>query len=333
MAQVNATRVEQMFGQLQENIKNLTEQLQIGLNDTSQSIRKLEEKLFLEIQEVRQENLELKTKIRELEQANQIREDRDRRNNLVVFGIPRQAKESWESIEREICNFTKFYFRVELDENDIVRAHRVGQQQNSPIVVKFTNFKLKEYILKKGHLLKNTPYKIFEDFSLPTRQERKLLLQEAAKIRRETEGNVRCRVSYRTLRVNGISHEVKDGKIVKKGDRSKRDEFECVEESVTVGSKKRPAVSPNYVRHNQSSKFPNQSQNINSPVESNTSFESVMEDLQEDRPCDSGPTKRMVLPNSQEEDSEENEWVISQKRGSKKTNGDALKMRLERKDV
>lgn len=59
------------------------------------------------------------------------------------------------------------------------RAHRLGRHnpdRNRPIIVKFSNFKTKEAILRNGRKLKGTAYSIGEDFSKQTQTARKHLI-------------------------------------------------------------------------------------------------------------------------------------------------------------
>ena len=208
----NMTTTTTELAQIQEMFKTIQGQM----NENNAAIQRLESKLVKEMEEIRMENSELKQKILFLEEQNQSREDRDRRDNLVIFGIQRKQRETWDLIEKEIIEFVKKFLGIDLNQRDIVRAHRVGQGHNSPVIIKFSHFKTKEEILQKKHLLKKSSFAIFEDFSLATRQERKFLFQEAARIRSETDGQALCKVSYRTLRVDGVPYELKDGKLIRK---------------------------------------------------------------------------------------------------------------------
>ena len=216
MANASIDRMEEMFDQLKITMDN-------NKKEINANTRALIEGLSSQLQEVRIKQEQLEQRIEKLEwicqeqaDKNQTREDRDRRDNLVFFGIKKQPKERWHDIEIQLIQFLKEYFDIQLNHYDFVRAHRVGRGPNSPIIARFFHFKVKDDILSKARsVLKDTPFAIFEDFSVATRSERKLLFQEANRVRRETEGRTRCQVSYRTLRIDGVPHMVKDGKVVK----------------------------------------------------------------------------------------------------------------------
>ena len=205
-------RVEHMFDQIHSLVLEKTNELKQDLIENSKLIKHLTGT----IDEVRDEQRHLNERLVRLERRFQEQEDRDRRCNLVFFGIEKIGHETWESIEDEIKKFCYFYFKINIEEWDIVRSHRVNpNKSSSPIVVKFQHYKVKEMILKKAKLLKGTNYAIYEDFSLETRSERKLLLQYAAQQRREDE-RTRCILSYKTLKVDGVPYVVENGTVVKK---------------------------------------------------------------------------------------------------------------------
>ena len=85
-------------------------------------------------------------------------EDRSRRNNLRVDGLPEHDRETWEITEQKV----KDLFRDKLGINDhieIDRAHRVGRSEpnkSRTIVLRCNNFKQKEKIKKASTRLRGT---------------------------------------------------------------------------------------------------------------------------------------------------------------------------------
>ena len=201
-----------------EKLEAVIMDLKVSMDKNTETINRLEQKLIQEVSEVRQENIALRDKIKQLENANQAREDRDRRDNLVFFGIKKSVnKESWQDVESSLIDFVHHHFGIKLEHFDFVRAHRVGQKgTNQPIIAKFTHYKIKSDILSKASRLRGTPYSMYEDFSFETRKERKLLYQAASTIREETGGRKICKVSYRTLWAGGVPYHVDNNQVVKK---------------------------------------------------------------------------------------------------------------------
>lgn len=112
-----------------------------------------------------------------------------RRNNLIIKGLAEADKEDNASTISIICNFTSGQLEVTLDENDIEQAYRIGPPRpdfTRPILVKFSNFKLRD---KSGPKLKNDATKIWleEDFSPKTQLARKKLRDFAKGNRKDKE--------------------------------------------------------------------------------------------------------------------------------------------------
>ncbi|KAH9382146.1 hypothetical protein HPB48_018851 [Haemaphysalis longicornis] len=68
-------------------------------------------------------------------------EDRSRRDNLIFHGLPDVAKESAEESEEKILSLFKNTLKLNIPEDRISRAHRIGQftsEKCRPIIVKFS---------------------------------------------------------------------------------------------------------------------------------------------------------------------------------------------------
>ena len=148
--------------------------LQFTDNDLNSKIAKLEQNHCYEINMVNQ-------KLRDLE-------DRSRRNNLRIDGVPESDKESWDDTESKINDLLKD--KLDLEGIDIERAHRgkltkYQKDNNQPrtIVMKLLNYKDKVKILKNARRLKDTGIYINEDFSKETTEIRKRLWEQVKKLR------------------------------------------------------------------------------------------------------------------------------------------------------
>lgn len=107
-------------------------------------------------------------------------EDRSRRNNIILRGIP-DGRETWEESEARVREVLDGVFDP-LPETGIERAHRLGQYHPSkcrPIIVRFSNFKTKNKVLSARKKLKEKDVLVSEDFSPSTRHARKKLFEFA----------------------------------------------------------------------------------------------------------------------------------------------------------
>ncbi len=126
-------------------------------------------------------------------------ENRSRRSNLVIKGIPEEKGESWIQSECKVQELLEKQLGVTSVE--IVRAHRVGWVQGErphPFVVKFTNEKEREQVMQAKTKLKSTQIYIDEDFSARLREERRQLF---AVVRREGEQGRRARVRFNKVEI------------------------------------------------------------------------------------------------------------------------------------
>ena len=115
-------------------------------------------------------NDELKTKSIDLE-------DRSRRNNLVFFNIPENNDQGngFEDCEGMILKILedKKYFDSSYN-LQINRAHRLGRKNANtnarprPIIVRFTYFKDKQFIIQNGRRFKDSIVNVSEDYSKAT---------------------------------------------------------------------------------------------------------------------------------------------------------------------
>lgn len=194
------------------------EQISSGITDISQRVTKLEER-FCEVtclsEEVKSFGVtvtKLKTdmrtfteKQRETESLVDVVDDlnnRLRRNNLIVKGLPEQESETWADTEEKVQAFFSTHLNVRVGE--IERAHRLGPRKpgfSRPIIIKFLNYKSKSEIIGNAHKLRNlaSPKIWVEDDFSPKMQFIRKQLRDFA---RANKGESRYRLSYDKLFLN-----------------------------------------------------------------------------------------------------------------------------------
>jgi hypothetical protein len=127
-------------------------------------LRKVEDKQT----DLEQENASLKDKISQLEDFN-------RRNNIIVGGIPEgNGRETWEDVEEKVRQSIIADLGMAaqaVDKLAIDRASRLGKRRQGgsrPVKVAFANLKDKDSVLRRAREVKpETPY-FREDFSIAT---------------------------------------------------------------------------------------------------------------------------------------------------------------------
>ncbi|XP_077516735.1 uncharacterized protein LOC144127664 [Amblyomma americanum] len=119
------------------------------------------------------ENSQLRARLSELE-------DRQRRDNLLFYGIPDAQSGSWAQSEEKLVKVLSSCLEIPTSEILIDRAHRLGEfasKKCRPIIAKFLSFKVKQRILLNFSKLKDEKITLSEDFSFATLHARKKLVE------------------------------------------------------------------------------------------------------------------------------------------------------------
>nr|XP_037268540.1 uncharacterized protein LOC119159791 [Rhipicephalus microplus] len=114
-------------------------------------------------------------------------ENRQRRDNLLFFGINDEDKEDWATSEEKIITFCSQKLGIPLTNDHFERVHRLGKYKTDkqrPIIAKMSSFKNKQKVLSAAHKLKGTDFSIGEDFSPSTRYCRKKLIEFAKRLKK-----------------------------------------------------------------------------------------------------------------------------------------------------
>ncbi|XP_070557445.1 uncharacterized protein [Ptychodera flava] len=119
--------------------------------------------------EIKQSLDELKQENAQLRRENDDLENRERRNNLVFYGIEQDCpNESWDSSEDKVKRLLRDKLGIK-DDIEFERVHRVVNappiRGEKPIIAKFTKFKDRSKVLTNANKLKDTNISIGEDFS------------------------------------------------------------------------------------------------------------------------------------------------------------------------
>ncbi len=103
-------------------------------------------------------------------------ENRDKRTNLVLQGVPESVSDA--ALEQHFLQVCRDHLKIQEDIK-IEQIHRVGvqgRQRSRNVVIKFNSFRDRQQIWEKRRLLKNTGLYLDEHFALPVQQERAQLL-------------------------------------------------------------------------------------------------------------------------------------------------------------
>ncbi|CAN7981154.1 unnamed protein product, partial [Ixodes pacificus] len=111
-------------------------------------------------------------------------ENRSRRNNLILHGLPEQVSESNELLMSNVSMF--FSEKLAMDCPQIERCHRLGRIQDGrsrPVIMKLLDFRERLPVLKNCVMLKGSEFRVSEDFSPHVRSIRKKMWEASASFR------------------------------------------------------------------------------------------------------------------------------------------------------
>lgn len=147
------------------------------------------DRLELEMKPLQEENQKLRERVEKLENKIQVFERKEKRSNLIFYGIT-ENRDSEIQLITKIINILKNDLNIDLKKSEVVTAYRLGKfamNKNRPVLIKIVTLWKKIEILKNKKKLSNG-VRIAEDFPkevLAKRQE----LQEDLKKERE-KGNI-----------------------------------------------------------------------------------------------------------------------------------------------
>ena len=152
--------------------------------------------------------------VESLEQKLIYMECQNRRNNIIIDGIPEEVGESWERTEEKALEFVRSKLGVE-KVMPVERAHRIGRPRlghHRKIIMKMCFYKDREMILKNRGLLKGTHQFVNEDFAPEISGRRQALWRTFRHLR--DEAGTTLKLNYDRINVNGVFYSVsQDGKM------------------------------------------------------------------------------------------------------------------------
>ncbi|CAG9822850.1 unnamed protein product [Phaedon cochleariae] len=175
-------------------------------SELKNSIEASEARLLLKIEEannkikeLEEENDNLKGKIEYLERDK-------KKKNIIVFGLNRAS----ENITLEvICNEIETLLDVEVSKSDVSDIYTIGKGQNRPVKIEFTNYMIKNLILKNCFKPKGKHIKIANDLTPKQRKEGEILRKHLS-LARLDENNKNCYIKGNKLIVDNKSYAPED---------------------------------------------------------------------------------------------------------------------------
>ena len=198
--------VMQVLSQMNDKFDGMKEDLK-EIRDTQSDLQRkvqgLEDKVSVlqkENDELKVVNNDLQARVEKTELKTDDLECRSKRNNLIVYGLPRSSEtetsQDCEDMMKDFCTD-----RLELS-NDVSfdRVHRINGKPDSPIILRCTFYKDKLSILKQKYKLKGTNIFLGEDFSQRVRDIRKKL---SPHLKRAKSDGKKATMVYDHLIING----------------------------------------------------------------------------------------------------------------------------------
>ena len=164
-------KISQEVADLTKSLEFTQEELHDGLANVKNNIKKIQ----TDLREIKDDLLDPTFVLEKLIEL----ENRSRRNNVRIDGVPEISYKTWESCEEEVRKI--IINKVDItDDTELDRCHRMGKFQRNKskprtVVCKFLRSKDKHKVLQNGKKLKNSGIFIYEDFSNATMELRQSL--------------------------------------------------------------------------------------------------------------------------------------------------------------
>lgn len=201
---------------IREDIKEIRESFTKKIDSLSQKFQKLEEEVLslrIDGEEVKRLDGTIRDMARTISMQQEKLvdlEDRSRRNNLVVFGIPEPENETHEALKEKMVD-SIFRDKLGVTVRSVERIHRLGARREGktrPVIMKLFNSSEKAEILKNCRKLKGTRISINNDYSQATIERRRLLWASA---RSEKESGSKVQLIHDKLKINSDLYFWNDG--------------------------------------------------------------------------------------------------------------------------
>lgn len=204
------------LSEIKREISSITERIS-AVERSIENVSKFDSNIDAVADSVQEVKVNIERSNTGLKDAVEDMNNRMRRNNLIIKGLPEEEHEGYAESERIVKAF--FRNHLDIEAGDIERAHRVGQRREGakrPIIVKFLNFKSKMDALSNASKLKDleTP-KVWleEDFS-PTVQLARKRLRDYAKEKRKPNERFSVRFNKLHMRSGIYRYDPASGKVI-----------------------------------------------------------------------------------------------------------------------
>ena len=151
------------------------------------SLRADYDKLKAEVQLQRQNILQFKTFENDFQQKIDYIDDRQRKCNIIISGVPENQNENNEQCRKKVLDVLKEKLKIQSPQLDIV--HRIGkpsaERRHRDILMKFSNIEQREAVLRNKKNLKGESLYINEDFCKNTVEIRKKLFIKVKEARQK----------------------------------------------------------------------------------------------------------------------------------------------------
>lgn len=147
--------LKQMFKPLESKLEKKFEDLEKSMNFIStcfEEQRAQFEKTLQEVKELKKENNILKHKVQQLEVKMDNIESKEKANNMIIVGVPKQVNMNEKQITHKILSS----MNVQINEDDVLECFRLTRVEDGPILAKLKNVHLKSEALRRIKQLKGT---------------------------------------------------------------------------------------------------------------------------------------------------------------------------------
>ena len=170
-----------------DDIKESLNSIEVDRQETSQSIKKMQNDTNMSLRNPEEENLKLGARIEEVEDQHFYLEAYSRRENLKFENIPEDdaSREDTELVLRSFLERELGY--KDAASVEIQRVHRLGKKKEGkprPILARFLRFKDCQSMLALGPRLRETNYKMYQDLPFQIVERRRAQMDTFKKARR-----------------------------------------------------------------------------------------------------------------------------------------------------
>ena len=165
------------IGQVREDMKTMMSEMK----DIRQEMVRVNSKLEAHegwMEHIGDKTHELCRRVEELERHVEEQETRSRRDNVILYGVPEETHETPEKSEEKFIEIVNTVLASPLQKADIVRAHRIGKQQEGrdrPLIARLAKSSHKHAVLQKRQELRQRHVGVSSDLTVQQRKK----IQEA----------------------------------------------------------------------------------------------------------------------------------------------------------